>query len=60
MLEILKFEKPPKIPEDLSSEAKSFLEKCLKINPKERWNVNKLKAHPWIQAVKVKKYNNFF
>nr|GMD36933.1 mitogen-activated protein kinase kinase kinase A-like [Ipomoea batatas] len=39
----------PKIPAFLSDEAKDFLEKCLKINPKDRWTAAQLLNHPFLQ-----------
>ncbi len=39
---------PPKIAEHLTAELKNFLSCCLKIEPKERWNVYQLLRHPFI------------
>jgi len=39
---------PPPFPENISFEAKDFLEKIFKRNPKERPNVRKLLKHPFI------------
>lgn len=61
MIQIGKGEKLPEIPQDLSSEARDFLQMCLRliwalmknmlifrIEPSERWNVCKLLKHPFI------------
>ncbi|XP_019159470.1 PREDICTED: mitogen-activated protein kinase kinase kinase 2-like [Ipomoea nil] len=39
----------PQIPAFLSDEAKDFLEKCLKINPRDRWTAAQLLNHPFLQ-----------
>lgn len=46
---ISKTTKPPKFPDNLSDIAKNFLEQCLRVKPKERWNVRKLLQHPWMK-----------
>ena len=48
LYKILHTEKPPEIPNFLSPQCTSFLNCCLKINPKERSNVYKLLRHPII------------
>ena len=42
----------PEIPVFLSEEAKDFLGKCLKRNPKERWTANQLLKHPFLGNAK--------
>jgi serine/threonine protein kinase len=39
---------PPAFPQNINSELKDFLGCCLKIEPKERWNVFQLLRHPFI------------
>lgn len=39
----------PQIPTFLSDQAKDFLKKCLKINPKDRWTAEQLLNHPFLQ-----------
>jgi hypothetical protein len=39
MYKIAADNKPPDLPEGISEECKDFLEKCLKVNPRERWNI---------------------
>ncbi len=43
--------KPPKIPEEASSDARSFILKCLQRNPKKRPNAYKLLLHPFVKNV---------
>ncbi|MED6148268.1 hypothetical protein PIB30_051522 [Stylosanthes scabra] len=38
----------PEIPRFLSEEAKDFLEKCLRRNPRERWSASQLLNHPFL------------
>ncbi|XP_057729849.1 mitogen-activated protein kinase kinase kinase 18-like [Arachis stenosperma] len=38
----------PEIPGFLSEEAKDFLEKCLRRNPRERWSASQLLNHPFL------------
>ncbi len=45
---IMNAQKPPDLPDILSDDLKDFLNKCLKINHKERLNVYKLLRHPFI------------
>ncbi|KAG2397024.1 Mitogen-activated protein [Vigna angularis] len=40
----------PKIPEELSEEAKDFLEKCFDKDPKNRWSTEMLLKHPFIKV----------
>ncbi|CAH9116430.1 unnamed protein product [Cuscuta europaea] len=39
----------PPVPEFLSDQAKDFLMKCLKTNPKERWTAAQLIRHPFLE-----------
>ncbi|XP_022986310.1 mitogen-activated protein kinase kinase kinase 18-like [Cucurbita maxima] len=39
----------PEIPSFLSHKAKDFLEKCLRMNPNERWTANQLLNHPFVR-----------
>ncbi|XP_059661090.1 mitogen-activated protein kinase kinase kinase 18-like [Cornus florida] len=39
----------PEFPDDLSDQAKDFLSKCLKIDPKQRWTAKELLEHPLIR-----------
>ena len=41
----------PKIPENLCSEGKDFLEKCFVKNPNERWTAHMLLDHPFISGL---------
>ncbi|KAI4341023.1 hypothetical protein MLD38_025799 [Melastoma candidum] len=41
----------PEIPSLLSAQAKDFLEKCLRRNPKERWTASQLLDHPFLGQV---------
>jgi serine/threonine protein kinase len=34
--------------DDVSDSAKNFICRCLSLQPKQRWNVKQLLAHPWI------------
>ena len=45
---IIKNNELPKIPEGMSDQLKDFLEKCLIIEPKKRYNIYQLKKHPFI------------
>ncbi|KAL2906254.1 Mitogen-activated protein kinase kinase kinase 17 [Bienertia sinuspersici] len=42
----------PKIPGNLSSEGKDFLEKCFFKNPKKRWTAQMLLDHPFVSGLK--------
>lgn len=48
MLQIVKFNGSPRIPDYLSDQAKDFLSHCLCVNPRQRWNVKKLREHKWV------------
>jgi len=48
LFNIMNAQNPPDLPEFLSDDLKDFLNKCFKINPKERLNVYKLLRHPFI------------
>jgi len=39
---------------DVSDQAKDFINKCLCLQPKQRWTVKQLKDHPWIAALAKK------
>ncbi|MCD7473367.1 hypothetical protein HAX54_015194 [Datura stramonium] len=39
----------PEIPKFLSSQAKDFLSKCLRRDPKERWTAKELLRHPFLE-----------
>ncbi|KAJ3682840.1 hypothetical protein LUZ60_013067 [Juncus effusus] len=41
----------PNYPTKLSNDGKDFLDKCLRIDPKERWSCEKLLRHPFIADV---------
>jgi serine/threonine protein kinase len=41
----------PKYPLNLSNDGKDFLDKCLKLNPIERWSCEKLLLHPFLDDV---------
>jgi serine/threonine protein kinase len=41
----------PKYPVNLSNNGKDFLDKCLKLNPIERWSCEKLLLHPFLADV---------
>jgi serine/threonine protein kinase len=41
-------EKPPTIPDNISKELYDFITCCLKMKPKERYNVYQLLRHPFI------------
>lgn len=46
--QILVTENPPKLPENVSKNLRSFLERCFMMNPTERANVVELLNHPFI------------
>jgi serine/threonine protein kinase len=48
LYQIYNIKEPPAIPEFLSSELRDFISCCLKIEPKDRWNVYQLLRHPFI------------
>lgn len=48
LFQIYNAKEPPKISDHLSSELKDFITCCLKIEPRERWNVFQLLRHPFI------------
>jgi len=39
---------------DVSDNAKDFINKCLCLQPKQRWSVKQLKEHPWIASLAKK------
>jgi serine/threonine protein kinase len=39
---------PPKITKHLSLDLRDFISRCMKIDPRERWNVYQLLRHPFI------------
>ena len=41
-------------PENISKEAKDLIKNMLMINPKERYNFEQIKTHPWFNLVKPK------
>ncbi|XP_015081142.1 mitogen-activated protein kinase kinase kinase 18-like [Solanum pennellii] len=43
-------EQSPEIPKFLSSQARDFLNKCLKRNSKERWTAKQLLKHPFLES----------
>jgi serine/threonine protein kinase len=45
----------PKLPDTLSQEARDFIDKCLKRNPRERLNVTKLLQHPFLRGIPEEK-----
>jgi serine/threonine protein kinase len=48
---------PPNILSHLSTELKDFIKCCMKIEPRDRWNVYKLLRHPFITG-DVINFNN--
>ncbi|PON32026.1 Serine/threonine protein kinase [Parasponia andersonii] len=48
----------PEFPSFLSSEAKDFLAKCLRINPDERWTASQLLKHPFLGQFKQTNESN--
>lgn len=48
LMHIANAKQGPQIPNTLSKEAQDFLQKCLQIDPKKRWNVHRLLKHPFI------------
>lgn len=55
---ILKTETPPPIPEIASNNLKDFLERCLRMSPKERPNVCELLKHPFILEPQINTLNS--
>lgn len=51
--------KTPDIPEYLSHQAKDFVSKCLKRDPKERWTVKQLLKHPFLAEFSYVKNQSF-
>lgn len=49
----------PDVPEYLSHQAKDFVSKCLKRDPKERWTVKQLLKHPFLAEFSYVKNQNF-
>ena len=45
---IYKTEIPPQIPDNISNVLKDFLNKCLVMEPKARWNIFELKKHAFV------------
>jgi serine/threonine protein kinase len=45
---IYKSESPPEIPNNISNVLKDFLNKCLVMEPKDRWNIYQLKKHAFV------------
>ena len=43
-------EQSPKIPKFLSLQARDFLSKCLRRDPKERWTAKQLLKHPFLES----------
>nr|GMC70581.1 mitogen-activated protein kinase kinase kinase A-like [Ipomoea batatas] len=41
----------PSVPDFLSDEAKDFLEKCLRRDPRERWTAKQLLKHPFLREI---------
>lgn len=58
LYKILKTDQPPEFPVGISKTFKHFLSCCLKMNPKERWNVTRLLNHPFINEVVPSKQIN--
>lgn len=52
---IAKSKKGPPLPPNISKEAVSFLENCLRINPFKRLNTRKLLLHPFLNNVDIPK-----
>jgi serine/threonine protein kinase len=48
LYQIYHAKEPPRIPGHLSPDLKDFINCCMKIEPKERWNVYQLLRHPFI------------
>lgn len=45
---IYKSENPPEIPSNASNVLRDFLNKCLVMEPKDRWNIFQLKKHAFV------------
>ena len=45
---IYKSENPPEIPSNVSNVLRDFLNKCLVMEPKDRWNIYQLKKHAFV------------
>jgi serine/threonine protein kinase len=58
LYEIYNIKEPPKIPIKISNEMKDFISCCLKIEPKERWNVYQLLRHPFVTGDSINQYSN--
>lgn len=43
----------PPIPDSLSDQAKDFLEKCLRRDPRHRWTAKQLLGHPFLQQLET-------
>lgn len=55
MVKIGKSKEPPPTPDDIkSSEARDFVSRCLRINPAERWSVEELIQHPFLETKFIK------
>ena len=50
MMHIVNNKNPPKVPDDISPEARDFLERCWERDPFRRPNCDRLLAHPFIRG----------
>lgn len=53
LFKIAKTRQPPAFPENISYEARDFLQRCLNVDPKRRPNVRTLLRHPFITNEKI-------
>lgn len=59
ILDIVKSDKIPTIPEHISDEFKDLIKKCLNRNPDERPTAKELLQHPWFTSKKRSKKRSF-
>lgn len=54
----VEYEYEPEDWEDVSTEARDFIDKCLVKDPRKRMNVNQMMKHPWMKKGKVKDHDH--